>query len=257
MAAPQLAFVPATPSLFSSSSRPRLAHARPPSNPTPRRTTPTCQAIPSRRLILQQAIAALGLAALPLPIQPAAASGLILFPLREALSNSYIFMRAPETVSLASENVFRTNPVEKTSLRLHSLTKRGVDRTLRVSDALAADYGLGPTTWIWASQATSAQETAHIIGASLRVRSEQIVPEFSFLDARGVGAMEGTPIASTAKILRDMDRNDVNARMPPGEGLYFLPFNTYLLLFTIPFVCSTPADIFCSICPSTVRWYAQ
>lgn len=126
-------------------------------------------------------------------------------------------MRAGETVSLASEKVYRTNPVEKTSLRLHSLTKSAVDKTLLAADTLSNDFDLGPTTWIWASQATSAQETAHIIGASLRVRSEQIVPEFSFLDARGVGAMEGSPIVVTEKVLKEMDAKDINARMPPGE----------------------------------------
>lgn len=173
----------------------------------------------SRRslLSLAAAVAAAGLTTPLTPSQRADASGLILFPLREELLNEYYFLRSGESVHLAGEKVARTNPVEKTALRYHSLTRRGVEQMLLAATILEKKYDVGPTSWIWASQNQSAQEAAHIIAASLGVRSEQIVPEFSFLDSRGVGALEGTSLATTDAILTEIDRRNPEERMAPGE----------------------------------------
>lgn len=151
--------------------------------------------------------------------QRASASGLVLFPLREPLYNEYYFVRAGETLNLGptGPKVSRTNPVEKTSVRLHGLTKRGVAQGLQIAGVLEEKFGLGPGAWIWYSQNNAANETAHLIGASLHVRNEQIVPEFSFLDARGVGAFEGQPVGVTEKEIARIDALSVNARMAPGE----------------------------------------
>jgi broad specificity phosphatase PhoE len=177
----------------------------------------------SRRTLLALVAAAAASAApgahrgRPADDRAAAAAGLILFPLRAALGNEYFFLRAGETVSLSRENVARTNPVEKTSVRLHSLTRRGVEQALEAAEVLDGEYGLGPGTWIWASQNQSAQEAAHIIASRLRVRNEQVVPEFAFLDARGVGAMEGTSWKTTEAVLDEMDRRNPEERMSLGE----------------------------------------
>lgn len=173
----------------------------------------------SRRslLSLAAAVAAAGLTTPLTPAQRAHASGLILFPLREELSNEYYFLRSGESVHQAGEKVARTNPVEKTALRYHSLTRRGVEQTLLAAAVLEKKYDMGPASWIWASQNQSAQEAAHIIASSLGVRSEQIVPEFSFLDSRGVGALEGTSLATTDAILTEIDRRNPEERMAPGE----------------------------------------
>lgn len=172
----------------------------------------------SRRSLLSlAAAAAAGLAIPGLPAQRADASGLILFPLRVPLNNDYYFLRSGESVHMAGEKVARTNPVEKTSLRFHSLTRRGIEQMLEVASALDTEHGLGPGTWIWASQNQSAQEAAHLLAASLRVRNEQVVPEFSFLDSRGVGALEGTSLKTTEAILTEIDQRNPDERMAPGE----------------------------------------
>lgn len=173
----------------------------------------------SRRALLSlaAATAAAGLATPLAPTQRAGASGLILFPLREALTNEYYFLRSGESVHLTGEKVARTNPVEKTSLRYHSLTRRGVEQMLEAAAVLENEYEVGPASWIWASQNQSAQEAAHIIAASLGIRNEQVVPEFSFLDSRGVGALEGTSLAATDALLTEIDRRNPEERMAPGE----------------------------------------
>jgi broad specificity phosphatase PhoE len=177
--------------------------------------TPPPPLVLSRRSVLSLAAAAVAGLALP-PVRRSAASGLILFPLRESLKNDYYFLRAGESVHLAGERVARTNPVEKTSLQRHSLTRRGIEQMLKAA-AVLEEWGLGPGAWIWASQNQSAQEAAGILAASLRVRTEQVVPEFSFLDARGVGVLEGSSLEATEAVLSEIDRRNPEERMPLGE----------------------------------------
>lgn len=74
-------------------------------------------------------------AALLLPPQSEAVSGLHIFPLKERLMNAYFLMRACETNSDASK-IVNSNPAYKLSLEQHSLTRRGVDQAIRASEAL-------------------------------------------------------------------------------------------------------------------------
>jgi broad specificity phosphatase PhoE len=84
----------------------------------------------------------------------------------------------------------------------------------------AAEYleqrDVGPLVWIWAGLGQGAQETADLVAFRLKVRREQVVPEFSFADARAVGAMEGRPASYVRSSLDVLDQ-DENARMAPGE----------------------------------------
>eukprot|EP00897_Mesotaenium_endlicherianum_P006120 jgi/Mesen1/5536/ME000280S04662 len=43
----------------------------------------------------------------------------------------------------------------------------------------------------------------------------RIVPEYSFLDARGVGALEGQPLGAALQQLHSMDAESPNLRPPP------------------------------------------
>lgn len=201
----------------------RAPHLRPqrPARPRTELQPSCCARNVSRRVFLAAGAAvSAGFALLPAPRQQrASASGLLLFPLREPLYNEYYFVRAGETLNLGptGPKVARTNPVEKTSVRLHGLTRRGVAQSLANAAALQDSFGLGPGAWIWYSQNNAANETAHIIASSLHVRNEQIVPEFSFLDARGVGALEGQPVSFAETEIAKIDAQSVSARMAPGE----------------------------------------
>ncbi|KAI0566633.1 Histidine phosphatase [Gracilaria domingensis] len=124
-------------------------------------------------------------------------------------------MRACETVSDATR-VINSNPVHKLSLEKHSLTRRGVDQAIRASDALVKE-GLSSDAWIWPSVTISAFQTAEIVASKLRIRREQIVPEFSFLDARGVGALDGGKTSEVRRVLEENDKKDSSWRPQAGE----------------------------------------
>lgn len=171
----------------------------------------------SRRQLLKSASAILIASLLTQnPCTPAqATSGLHLFPLTEPLTNSYYLMRACETVS-DKLNVMNTNPVNKLSIQLHGLTRDGVEQAYLASSALS-NAGVGSDAWIWPSVTFSTLETAEILAYNLKVRREQIVPEFSFLDMRGVGIFEGGKAADVHGKIADHDRLDSNWRPAPTD----------------------------------------
>lgn len=178
----------------------------------------------SRRTLLRTAIlAGLGLACGgaspsltgPSAQQAYALNGLRVFPLREPLTNNYYLMRASETNSDLA-GVVSVNPVEKLSLAKHGLTRRGADDA-RAAAAALLKVGLSGETWIWPSVTISAFETAEILAASMRIGRERIVPEFAFLDARGVGRMEGQPVTAVSKLTREHDRLDANWKPELGD----------------------------------------
>eukprot|EP00178_Gracilaria_changii_P020929 TRINITY_DN615_c0_g1_i1.p1 TRINITY_DN615_c0_g1~~TRINITY_DN615_c0_g1_i1.p1 ORF type:complete len:374 (-),score=39.88 TRINITY_DN615_c0_g1_i1:64-1185(-) len=172
-----------------------------------------CNASVSRRQFLSVSITTA--AALLAPSQSKAVSGLHIFPLKESLTNEYFLMRACETVSDATR-VVNSNPVNKLSLEKHSLTKRGVNQAIRASEALMKE-GLSSDAWIWPSVTISAFETAEIVASKLRIRREQLVPEFSFLDARGVGALDGGQTSDVRSVVVENDTKDSNWRPQAGE----------------------------------------
>lgn len=175
----------------------------------------SASAISRRHFAKVSAAAFASLLTQQLPSRTEAMPGLRLFPLQQPLTNTYYLMRACQTVSDAL-GVCNSNPVNKLSIKLHGLTPAGVEQAMRASKALVKE-GVGSEAWIWPSVTTSSFETAEIIAYNLNVRREQIVPEFSFLDARGVGAMEGGRLADIRRVVVEHDRVDSNWRPVPGE----------------------------------------
>lgn len=170
----------------------------------------------SRRDFAKVSLGVIAAALSPQPPLPAnAVSGLRLFPLEEPLTNTYFLMRACETIS-DRLGVCNSNPVNKLSIKMHGLTPAGIEQALRASKALVQE-GVGSETWIWPSVTTSSFETAEIMAYNLNVRREQIVPEFSFLDARGVGELEGRNLAEVRQVITENDRIDSSWRPRPGE----------------------------------------
>ncbi|PXF48094.1 hypothetical protein BWQ96_02046 [Gracilariopsis chorda] len=172
-----------------------------------------CSASVSRRHFLSASVAAT--AALLMPSKSEAISGLHIFPLKDSLTNAYFLMRACETNSDASK-IVNSNPAYKLSLEQHSLTRKGVDQAIRVSEALQKE-GLSSDAWLWPSVTISSFQTAEILASKLRIRREQIVPEYSFLDARGVGALNGGTTSEVRRIVIDNDRTDSDWRPRSGE----------------------------------------
>lgn len=149
------------------------------------------------------------------PEEARAITGLHVFPLREPLSNTYYLMRACESHADAAQ-ITAVNPIDRLSLAKLGLTREGATTAQRAADALS-EAGVSDDSWIWSSITISAFETAEILASKLRVRRDHIVPEFAFLDARGVGAMDGLPMEEVSGILEENDRRDPSWRPQHGE----------------------------------------
>lgn len=144
-----------------------------------------------------------------------AMSGLKIFPLTEPLGNSYYLMRAAESVSDA-RGVAKSNPAEMLSVHVHGLTPRGVKQTVAAANALKR-MDVEYDAWIWPSISTNCMETAEVLANELMIRRERIVPEFSFLDSRGLGTLDGKPQAVVRDQLAAWDKKDVYKRPEPAE----------------------------------------
>lgn len=170
-----------TPARLSAPSSPLVSSA-PPIPARPQRV-----AFPSLRrrdLLLLPAALTLPMVRAPLP---ASARGLFRMP-PPRLVNRYFLVRAGESV-YEGQGLLRTNPVAKTSVD-SGLSPVGLRQTARAALELQRLGACEDDCWIWPSITQRAYQAAEIIAAANGVNRSRIVPEYSFLDARGLGAFE-------------------------------------------------------------------
>eukprot|EP00884_Botryococcus_braunii_P018324 jgi/Botrbrau1/5175/Bobra.0172s0046.1 len=146
---------------------------------------------PGRRDALQRVLlggAILGQDNLRWMWDPSSASaGLLQFPTAR-LNNSYFLVRAGEGQSEADKYVL-TNPVAKTSMD-SGLSSRGKQQVVRETAAALKDLGaLSGSCWMWPSITQRSYQTAEILASLFALGQSRIVPEYSFLDPRGLGAL--------------------------------------------------------------------
>ncbi|KAI7985958.1 hypothetical protein LOK49_LG14G00912 [Camellia lanceoleosa] len=187
-----------TPPSHPSSLHPPLTPQNVPNNPF---FTPT-----NRRHILAS------LAITPfLSIPSAEARGLFQMP-PPRLSNRYFLVRAGES-EFESLGIINTNPVAKTSMD-SGLSEKGKKQTIRAALQLKTMGACELNCWVWPSITQRAYQAAEIIAAVNGVNRSQIVPEYSFLDARGLGAYEGKNLESVSEVYAS-DSLSQNIKPPP------------------------------------------
>ncbi|CAL8462586.1 g2119 [Coccomyxa elongata] len=143
-----------------------------------------------------------------------AQAALVQFP-ATSLHNKYFLVRAGEGESEA-ENYVLTNPVAKTSMSA-GLSQRGKAQVVRESaPALRAMGACASDCWLWPSITQRSYQTAEILGALLGVGRSRIVPEYSFLDPRGLGALEGLTWDSARAQVTSGDQLSPEWRPPRG-----------------------------------------
>ncbi|BAF05690.2 Os01g0660900 [Oryza sativa Japonica Group] len=161
--------------------------------PPPRAALSPC---PRRRELLLLS------ASLPLPLPllaPAAASARGLFRMPPPrLANRYFLVRAGESV-YEGQGVVRTNPVSKTSVD-SGLSPAGLRQAARAALELQRLGACEDDCWIWPSITQRAYQAAEIIAAANEINRSHIVPEYSFLDARGLGAFEGKSLETLPEV---------------------------------------------------------
>ncbi|GAV87206.1 His_Phos_1 domain-containing protein [Cephalotus follicularis] len=152
----------------------------------------------------------------PLPsshVSIANARGLLQMPpLR--LSNRYFLVRAGES-EYESLGIINTNPVTKTSVD-SGLSDRGKKQAVRAAYELKAMGACDDGCWIWPSITQRAYQAAEIIAAVSGISRSYIVPEYSFLDARGLGAYEGKNLESVSEVYAS-DSISQRIKPPPTD----------------------------------------
>ncbi|KAF5836515.1 hypothetical protein DUNSADRAFT_5846 [Dunaliella salina] len=166
----------------------------------------------SRRQVLLGSIISL---AASTACAPASAS-LVQFPASK-LQNRYILVRAGESYEDLNNGRIARNPAFKTSQSC-GLTRNGVKQVLGLTVPAVESLGVAEDlAWIWPSIWQSSYMTAEIIAYELGLGRSQIVPEYSFLDARGLGAYEGGETALVAQQVGEFDALDSLWRPLKGE----------------------------------------
>lgn len=157
-------------------------------------------------------VASLGLSMAQLLYTPiVVARGLFQMP-PPRLTNRYFLVRAGES-EYETLGIINTNPVAKTSVD-NGLSDKGKKQTLRAALELKAMGACDGSCWIWPSITQRAYQAAEIIASVNGVTRSRIVPEYSFLDARGLGAYEGKNLESISEVY-ESDSLSQNAKPPP------------------------------------------
>nr|XP_011464008.1 PREDICTED: uncharacterized protein LOC101293792 [Fragaria vesca subsp. vesca] len=172
----------------------------PPPTPSTTSKNPNNAFLPiSRRDLL----AALTVTAAPFALHPmslqdtASARGLFQMP-PVRLINRYFLVRAGES-EYESWGVINTNPVAKTSVD-SGLSEKGKKQAVRAAFDLKEMGACDTSCWIWPSITQRAYQAAEIIASVNGVTRSNIVPEYSFLDARGLGAYEGKKLEAVSEV---------------------------------------------------------
>ncbi|XP_038893534.1 uncharacterized protein LOC120082439 [Benincasa hispida] len=128
------------------------------------------------------------------------------------LVNRYFLVRAGES-EFDSFGIINTNPVAKTSVD-SGLSEEGKKQTVKAAFKLKEMGACGNGCWIWPSITQRAYQAAEIIASVNGVNRSYIVPEYSFLDARGLGAYEGKRLDSVSEVYAS-DTISSNIKPPP------------------------------------------
>ncbi|GAA0158660.1 mutase [Lithospermum erythrorhizon] len=128
------------------------------------------------------------------------------------LTNRYFLVRAGES-EYENLGIINTNPVAKTSVD-NGLSENGKKQTVKAALALKKIGACEGSCWIWPSITQRAYQAAEIIAAANGITRSYIVPEYSFLDARGLGAYEGKTLNSISEVYAS-DTISANIKPPP------------------------------------------
>ncbi|CAH2043781.1 unnamed protein product [Thlaspi arvense] len=128
------------------------------------------------------------------------------------LETRYYLVRAGES-DYESLGIINTNPVAKTSVD-SGLSEKGKKQTVRAALQLKSMGACDRNCWLWPSITQRAYQAAEIIASINGISRSYIVPEYSFLDARGLGAYEGKKLDSISEVYA-LDSISMKTKPPP------------------------------------------
>ena len=171
----------------------------------------------NRRSFLERGALSLSLGAFGSPAI-ASARGLIRFPCKQPLLNTYHFMRAGTSL-LEVEDIWSTNPLFLTN-REAALSEIGVEQ-VREACRFLKSTGSAPTV-VRYSLAAAAIDSANIVGEELNIGRDRLVPEFNYMDPRAIGMWDMAALNATEEAVWALDADEAGTygkggRPPPNE----------------------------------------
>ena len=139
------------------------------------------------------------------------ARGLVRFPCKEPLLNTYHFMRCGLS-ELEIEDIWSTNPLFLTN-REAALSELG-DEQVREACRFIKENASQPTV-VRYSLAAASIDSANIVGDELKIGRDRLVPEFNYMDPRAIGGWDGSQLNATEEAVWAMD---VDEGGPNGKG---------------------------------------
>ncbi|CEL99273.1 unnamed protein product [Vitrella brassicaformis CCMP3155] len=140
-------------------------------------------------------------------------------PVGVRLNNRYFLMRAGESTA-ERQGTFFTNPGNKGPMEGNQLTQAGqaeveeaARRLVQMQFCSSLESG---GCFIWANISQRSLETGLMLKNMLGIPQDRLVPEYLYLDPRGVGALDGSSL-SLYDSIHQQDVESIDARPPPGS----------------------------------------
>lgn len=108
-----------------------------------------------------------------------------------------------------------SNPVNKQS-RYAELTSLGKAQVVQRLTPLLAALSENTSAWLWAATNSASYQTGEILSSTLGLGRSRLVPEYSFLDPRGLGALDGKAMAEVLPMLKEGDASSAIWKPPRG-----------------------------------------
>jgi len=113
-------------------------------------------------------------------------------------------MRSGESL-LEASNILETNPLFLTN-RDAALSPRGISQVMNACDEMLK-IDINPSVVVY-SIAAMTSDTANIVSQKLHVAYNRMVPEYTYLDPRGIGLWNNFELKSTEAAIRSFDATE-------------------------------------------------
>lgn len=129
------------------------------------------------------------------------------------LKAHYILLRPGETTFEAA-GIVDSNPINK-GVSERGLTSKGREQVRKSVEAMKARGISDPVVFF--DSGARASQTADIVASELLISRNRMEPEFRWLEARGLGALDGAEISQASAQIRSLDELDISNGAEPSE----------------------------------------
>jgi len=132
-----------------------------------------------------------------------AVPGLVHFPCNHRLMNTYHFMRSGESL-LETEDLIATNPLFLTN-REDALSPLGIEQVQDACKEMMA-RDINPSV-VKYSLAAKSMDSANVVATEMQIGRNRLVPEYTFMDPRGIGKWDMQRLSTTEEAVWALDHH--------------------------------------------------